>query len=389
MAESTEPPKGIGRVIGDGRATLRERHLAAVLQLALTGDGTTRAEVARQTGLAPATVSSLVAELISLGYLQIGPTLGSTGGKPAQRIQAEPGTYGVLAVLVARNQLRAAIYDLTGRRVGQDGRQLDRPVTVADIADLCRRMTERSALTLRAVAVEVPGVVTGDGHVSDSVQLDWHDVPVAEPVRAACGLPVHLINDADAESFAELLGSPVSERSFLYLHLGAGVGGAVVQSSRLLAGRSGRAGELGHVCIDFGEDAPRCRCGARGCVEAVASLTTMLGDDRAAAGPPERIRELARRKAVRARISRAAVQLARLLPVVCATIDLPEVVIGGPVSALGDPFLTELRHELARHPAVGASPVQVGYALVDDPYLGAAGHALLRELGVRWIAAAH
>lgn len=387
MAESTEPPKGIGRVIGDGRATLRERHLAAVLQLALTGDGTTRAEVARQTGLAPATVSSLVAELISLGYLQIGPTLGSTGGKPAQRIQAEPGTHGVLAVLVARNQLQAAIYDLTGRRVGQDGRQLDRPVTVADISDLCRRMTRHSTLTLRAVAVEIPGVVTGDGRVADSVQLDWHDVAVAGPVRDACGLPVHLINDADAESFGELLGSPGPERNFLYLHLGVGVGGAVVQSSRLMTGRTGQVGELGHVRVDFAEDAPQCRCGARGCVEAVASLTTILGDERAAAGPPDRVRELARSAPVRARSARAAAQLARVLPVVCATIDLPEVVIGGPANALGDFFLDALRTELGRYPAIGARPVQVGYAQVDDPYLGVAGHALHRELGVRWVAA--
>lgn len=383
-----ERTRGIGRVVGDGRATLREKHLAAVLQLALTGDGTTRADVARSTGLARATVSSLVSELISLGYLRNGPTLTSTGGKPAQRIQASPGTHGVLAVLVSRNELRAAVYDLTGRRFTEEHREFDRPVRVSDIAKLCALMTSRSVLTLRAVAVEIPGVVTADGTVLDSVQLGWHDMPISGPIEAAAGLPVHLINDADAESFAELIGSADSDRSFLYLHLGVGVGGAVVQSSQLMTGRTSRIGELGHVRIDFAEDAPECRCGARGCVEAVVSLATVLGDDREVAGPPERIRLLARRAPVRARSARAAAQLARLLPAVCAIIDLPEVVIGGPASALGEEFLDNLRTELDRYPAAGARPVQVGYAKIGDPYLGAAGHALLQELGVRWIPSA-
>ncbi len=87
--------------------------------------------------------------------------------------------------------------------------------------------------------------------------------------RAAC-LEVRVDRDTNAAALGEhRCGSARGTSNFVFITVSTGVGGAVMLDGRLIRGADGVAGEIGHICVERG--GPRCGCGRRGCVEAIAS----------------------------------------------------------------------------------------------------------------------
>jgi len=99
--------------------------------------------------------------------------------------------------------------------------------------------------------------------------LAWHDVPLQAALQRQLGLPVVLLNDVRAATWAEwLFGAGRGCDDLVCLFVGTGIGGGVVSGGRMLDGSSNTAGELGHVTVDL--NGPRCHCGNHGCLEALA-----------------------------------------------------------------------------------------------------------------------
>jgi glucokinase len=89
------------------------------------------------------------------------------------------------------------------------------------------------------------------------------------------GVPIYLENNANAMAYAEMQrGVAKGESDWLYLYLGAGVGAGLVLDGKLRRGKSGFAGEIGHVNID--PEGLECACGSFGCLETVASAPNIV-----------------------------------------------------------------------------------------------------------------
>ncbi len=126
------------------------------------------------------------------------------------------------------------------------------------------------------IGVGTPGPVDmRRGVIVSSPNLPgWRDVPVAEMLRSALGLPVCHERDANAALLGEAwLGAARGHRDVVLLTLGTGIGGSVLVGGELHHGRDGYAWECGHMTID--PDGPLCGCGNRGCLEAFASGTAI------------------------------------------------------------------------------------------------------------------
>ncbi len=196
----------------------------------------------------------------------------------------------------------------------------------------------------------MPGLydpATGCTRFLVNVPGDWSGRPVAEPVGAALGMPVALINDARAFGLAELrLGAARGAESMIGLTLGTGVGGVIAVDGRVRLGHDGTAGEIGHQTID--PDGPLCGCGNHGCVEAYARA--------------DRIAEACGTKTVEAAVAAAErgdaqaleglARTGRYLGIGIAnmvTALTPDViVIGGGVAAAGELLLGPIRDEMRR-----------------------------------------
>jgi len=127
-----------------------------------------------------------------------------------------------------------------------------------------------------AIGISVPGWVDSErGVVLGATNLPcWRDFPLAKEIETRYQLPTHLANDANAAALAEAAwGAGAGYRNVFYVTLGTGIGTALVLQHRLYQGRTGVAGEGGHMSINFG--GPLCGCGKRGCIETYVSGTAI------------------------------------------------------------------------------------------------------------------
>ena len=98
----------------------------------------------------------------------------------------------------------------------------------------------------------------------------WRNFPLAEKIGANYKLPVKVDNDANAAALAETLwGAAQGYHYVFYTTLGTGIGTGIVLDGRIYHGKTGSAGEGGHVSIDY--RGPVCGCGKRGCIEILAA----------------------------------------------------------------------------------------------------------------------
>jgi len=123
----------------------------------------------------------------------------------------------------------------------------------------------------------------------------WHNFPLAAEVQRAFEVSAKIDNDANAAALAESIwGTAVGFRNVFYATLGTGIGAGIIFDQRIYHGRTGSAAEGGHVSIDL--NGPRCGCGKRGCIEALASGPAIARRARARlteSNAPAQMRELA------------------------------------------------------------------------------------------------
>jgi glucokinase len=138
---------------------------------------------------------------------------------------------------------------------------------------------------LVGIGISAPGPVDPfRGVIVDPPNLgpEFIDIPLAERVEAALGLPTVLDRDTQVAAMAEAAhGAARGCSDFLYITVSTGIGGAIVSDGHLLRGPDGAAGELGHILVDRG--GPPCGCGAHGHLEAIAAGVGIARAARAAA----------------------------------------------------------------------------------------------------------
>lgn len=278
----------------------------------------------------------------------------------------------------------------------------DGPEAVIDaMVSTARRALAVSSLgpdDLTGVGVGAPGPVDPvRGRVVRPPNLPgWQDVALREALSTRLGLPVTLDNDANAAGLAEArFGAGRGCSPLLYLTVSTGIGGAILLDGQLLHGATGAAGEVGHIVLDPG--GPRCGCGGRGCLEALASGTAIARDARAAI-ESGRDSTLAERFSDRpedlgaADVARAARQgdalAAEVLTGALDSLGLgvaslvnvlnpARVVVGGGLSALGERLLAAILQGIARQAnPMARSAVSVRLAALG-PQVGVLGAAAL------------
>jgi glucokinase len=241
------------------------------------------------------------------------------------------------------------------------------------IAELGRR-----AGPVDSVGVAVPGLVDADGSalLFSNLHGDWAGHPVREPLEAAFGQPVALINDGHAFALAEArLGAARGASDVVCIVLGTGIGGGLVAGGRLHLGVDDRAGEIGHHTVLL--DGPACNCGNRGCLELYAGARAIAR----AAGKATFDEVVAAAGAGEAASVEALERAGMLIGVALANLTIfvaPErVVVGGGVAEAGELLLGPLREEVRRR-AGNVAPlerIEIVPATLG-PLAGAIGAAL-------------
>lgn len=246
-----------------------------------------------------------------------------------------------------------------------------------------------------AVGVGAAGIVEWPaGLIRWAPNNSYRDWQVRAELEEATGLPATVDNDANVAALAEARLGRDRYSEMVFLTVGTGVGGGLVLGGVIYRGPSGRGGELGHIIV--APDGPRCGCGNRGCLEAVASGTalTRMGREAAAAEPAGVIARLGREEedgvVTGHTVTRATelgdptaldlfTRLGRWLGIGIASLanifEIEAVVIGGGLVATGDLLLDPARAAYREHAyateARPVVPVRVGTFGTDAGVVGA------------------
>jgi len=133
-------------------------------------------------------------------------------------------------------------------------------------------LLSQSSDGVRSIGICAPGPLDPEsGVVLNPPNLPcWRNFPLAEKIAAKYCLPVKVDNDASAAALAETRwGAARGFRYVFYATIGTGIGTGIVLNNAIYHGKTGSAGEGGHVSIDY--QGPVCACGKRGCIETLAA----------------------------------------------------------------------------------------------------------------------
>ncbi len=260
--------------------TIRDINRQIVLNYVRERGPISRAEIAQETALQRSTVSLIVDELKGGGLIE--EVSGeSRGGRPPILLSLRTADPVAIGVDLGTITTVVATSDLAGRVLEQEEFPTDPEArkTAARVVECAREFVRRGGGTIEGVGVSLPGLVDQEtGTATFIPHFKWRDWGIAEELREASGLAVHVDNDANAAALAELwFGRPeIREvRDFIIVLVEEGVGTGIVFDGQVYRGRSGAAGEFGHMTI--GQGAPiACAAGSRGCWEAFSSQRAAL-----------------------------------------------------------------------------------------------------------------
>jgi len=255
------------------------------MRLLRDGGVRSRSDLARVTGMSPTTISKTVQGLRDLGWLEETDDRsdGTRMGRPAIGLHQRSDALSVCGVQLGVGLARVGLADVFGRVRSARSVSFDVSASpdevLATVGQLARSvLSSLQGPPCLAVGVAAPGPVDPHHRVNLlALNLGWRNVPVADRLEDALGLPVFVDHNVRAMALSEARygGHGTSMLAYVYIRTGVGLG--LVLNGEPFAGGSHGVSELGHIRVQ--EDGRECVCGARGCLETLASepyLTSRL-----------------------------------------------------------------------------------------------------------------
>jgi glucokinase-like ROK family protein len=284
------------------QALVREINLSIVFNQLWTKSPLSRAQLAGVTGLNKTTVSSLVHELLTRGFVREAGLRSSQGGRPATLIELNPHAGCMVGVEIGVDFISAVLTNFRAEIEWHHYESTEAGTNYQAIIERARNIihdaihqAERLGLPLLGVGVGVPGLVDIDrGLVLFAPNLEWRDVPLRARLAESLSVPVLVDNDANLSALGEYyFGSARGVESFIHLAIGVGLGGGVFLDGQPYRGVGGCAGEFGHMTLQ--DHGLPCKCGGYGCWETLVSNLAVVNrvQESVKVHPNARILELA------------------------------------------------------------------------------------------------
>lgn len=273
-------PQGAHFSVNQQRQQQMNRTL--ILHLMRKQGSCSRAELAKLSGLQPATLTKIIGEFIDRGLVIEEGFLEGDKGRRAIGVHLNGRRFRVLGAMVTRTYCSILDMGLSGEVYGVDtfpvAEGSDALTVIQDMCSALRHlMAGRGEVQTLAVGFAMPGpYVERDGELVFVTNLSgWDDLPLRSILQGKFDIPVFVVNDANAGAYAQSWFRPEEPPAehLVYVVAGQGIGCGILSDGVLLLGGSGIAGEIGHTTINY--DGPRCECGNRGCLEKYCSTLVL------------------------------------------------------------------------------------------------------------------
>jgi len=265
------------------RDLIKEINRNLVLNLIKSRGPVSRTEIARLSGLSPATISGISADFITAGLVHEMGEGESTGGRRPVLLRLNQQAGFVVGVKLMEHAVTSALTDLDANVLHHRVTPLEHARDFSAVLEAIVRAIEMTIeesevdwARVLGIGIGMAGVIRGEaGLCHYSPFFGWRDVKVAEPIEAHFALPVYIDNDVNTLTIAEQwFGYGHGVDDFVVVTVGRGIGAGIVVNGQFYRGALGGAGEFGHITL--AREGPLCDCGKRGCLEALASDPAVL-----------------------------------------------------------------------------------------------------------------
>ena len=391
---------------------LKNHNKHAVLDLIrFTPGGISRVELSEKLDLSRAAVTSIVNDLMNCGVIREAESRSSANGRPPVILEINPERGIVAGIDIGATHMSIIVANFAAQVILEKEVSLDisaGPEPCLEMAhNVLKGMMEsiNSGIDeLSAIGIGVPGpILTEAGMVvAPPIMPGWDQYPIRDSLQERWKCPVSLSNDAELGALGEWAsGAGRGELNLAYIKVGTGIGAGILINGQIYRGASGSAGEIGHITVD--ESGPPCKCGNRGCLEAIASGTAIARQAQQAVKDGKRtelaniqpvghitsqdVIDLAQKGDLISQqiLTRAGEQVGIALAGLVNLFNPNMIVVGGGVPKIGDLFIQPMREAVQkRSMRAAAQAVKISVALLGkrSVSMGAVVQALTLSLHI-------
>lgn len=260
---------------------LKQRNVAAVLRAMYFGQIDSRARMVSATGIAPSTVSSIIAQLVKEGlveFIEGGGAMFSVG-RPPILIRLNPLAFHLIGIEINLFQSRVMLVGIDGTVHAKEEIDFNARANpyqaLSTFLEATNQVVAKVGMEPEAIigiGVSFRGLMDPEkGKVNRTTSLpEWNQVNIVDGFRERFACPVFAENNANAMVLGETrFGIGRGKKNVLGLIVEEGIGSGIVINGQLYSGHHSAAGELGHMIII--PSGPMCHCGNQGCLRTLAS----------------------------------------------------------------------------------------------------------------------
>jgi predicted NBD/HSP70 family sugar kinase len=339
-------------------STSRALNRRLILNLLRNRGPISRAEMAHITGLSPAAVTFVTAELMEEALVVERETIsGTAGGRRPVPVDINYQAHLALGFKLNRYNIECVLTDLATTPLATleanvaDTTPEGMIETIAATIPRLLLQANRQEHEIRGIGVSIPGEIDpATGTCLQSPRFGWKDLPFAEMLAESVHVPVWIDDDVNAFAVAQrLFGVGRDHHNFAALAIGTGIGCSLVIKGEIYHGSHSAAGKLGHITsVPNGR---LCECGRHGCLMAHASEAYMLAEWQRQTGQEISRANFAAAVAASDRMALSILEdsgsrIGRHLADVVNLFDPEIIVVGGEAVQFGEALLEPIRRAM-------------------------------------------
>lgn len=267
---------------------IKLENINSIFSIIRDNDGITRGKIASMSGLSTMSITRIVSSMIDNGFVYEDGEITGSAGRPAKKLRVNTGTYYTMTMYIDVDTVKLAVVDLKNKIVAQTEVASKSIETMQDYIDMAYAAYEdmlkghdEISKGMACISIVCPGVIDqASGEVVISAQLKWRNAKIVD--YASQKFKITTIVDNDVKS--ALVGEVTYDRrcrdmNVAYIDIGYGIGVGLWIGGQVLRGANNRAGEIGHMVIDY--NGQKCECGNVGCLNTVLNMQSIIDRARA------------------------------------------------------------------------------------------------------------
>ncbi|AGX44263.1 putative NBD/HSP70 family sugar kinase/biotin operon repressor [Clostridium saccharobutylicum] len=270
----------LSNLIEVNHSKIKETNRKKIIKLLLERTEITKLDISRILGISITTVSTNITEFKSEGIVEDVRSLESTGGRKAIAIRLKEDCKFSIGIALTPNHIKIALVNIKKEiieniRISHNNDGIENLIRIInEKIDFMMKKYNLDSEKLLGIGLSLPGTVDfKEGIIKYSYLLGVKDFNLKEKFQYL-NVPIYVDNEANLSAYYEFLSRKDVLKNLLYISITDGLGLGIIINGKIYRGDNNSSGEFGHIKVVI--DGKKCKCGAKGCLEAYASMNSLI-----------------------------------------------------------------------------------------------------------------